>query len=86
LGKAELSQSPEAEHEVTFAVAHSTVVPGKIPAVAVLLESCRLIPAAPPVGALTEAVDEVLPPPAVADGELEPLPPLLPPHAATAIP
>jgi hypothetical protein len=102
LGKAELSQSPEAEHEVTFAVAHCTVVPGKVPAVAVLLDSCKLIAAAAPVGALTgtgveelpvggvlpppAVVDEVLPSPAVVDGELEPLPPLWPPHAATAIP
>ena len=55
-----LSQSPEAVHEVTFAVAHCTVVPGKIPAVAVLLESCKLIAAVAPVGVLTELLLEEL--------------------------
>jgi hypothetical protein len=53
LTKAVLSQSPEAVHEVTFAVAHSTVVPGRTPAVAVLLDSCKLIAAVAPVGVLT---------------------------------
>ena len=47
-------------HEVTFAVAHCTVVPGKIPAVAVLLESCKLIAAVAPVGVLTELLLEEL--------------------------
>jgi hypothetical protein len=61
LGKAVLSQSPEAVQELTFAVAHSTVVPGKIPAVAVLLDSCNVIAAVLPVGVLTGGgADEVL--------------------------
>src|ERR1700722_15460092 len=62
LGKAELSQSPEAEHELTFAVDHCTVVPGKVPAVAVLLESCKLIAAAGPEVA-TEALQLAATPP-----------------------
>jgi hypothetical protein len=76
-----LSQSPEAVQEVTFAVAHSTVVPGRIPAVAVLLESAKLIAAVAPVGVVTvppleELLDEPLleePPleePVVVDPEL----------------
>ena len=65
MGKAELSQSPEAEHELTFAVAHCTVVPGKVPAVALLFESCKLIAAEFDVA--TEALQLAATPPFCAE-------------------